>query len=82
MNAKLALPEPRPSRVVASAALATVIARRLLWGVAALFESRGAPLEQLAAAERACADLKYQSEREICMKEWVARAQETQVARR
>jgi hypothetical protein len=82
MNAKLTFAEPRPSRTVATAALATVIALSLLWGVAALFQSRGEPLGQLAAAERACAELTYQSEREECMREWIARAQATEVARR
>ncbi len=82
MNAKLTFAEPRPSRTVATAALATVISLGILWSVAALFQSRGMPLEQLAAAERACGELAYQSEREVCVKEWVARAQASPVARR
>lgn len=82
MNAKLTFAETRPSRTIAAAALATVIALGILWSVAALFQSRGVPLEQLAAAERACRELAYESERVVCMREWVARAQATTVARR
>jgi hypothetical protein len=38
-----------------------------------LFQSRGMPMAELAAAERACAGQTYVSDRELCMREWVAR---------
>jgi len=73
----------RPSQTVAAATLATVIALGILWAVVTLFQSRGEPMERLAAAERACSHHAYQSEREACIKEWIARTQSsTSVARR
>ncbi len=57
---------------VAAAALATVIALGILWGVAVLFQSKGAPMERLVAAEHACARYIYLSERQACMNEWLA----------
>ena len=39
-----------------------------------LFQSRGKPMAELAAAERACAGQTYVSDRERCMREWVAAA--------
>jgi len=82
MNANLNFDHPRPSHTVAAAALATVIALSLFWAVATLFQSRGEPFAELAAAERACATYDYQSDREACMKRWVAENGQTSVARR
>ena len=67
---------------VASAALATVIAMGILWAVVALFQSRGAPMERLAAAERACAEHAYQSERAACMNAWLVASRPETIARR
>jgi hypothetical protein len=67
---------------VASAALATVIALGILSAVVILFQSRGAPMERLAAAERACAEHAYQSERVACMNEWLAASRPETIARR
>ena len=39
-----------------------------------LFQSRGMPTAELAAAERACAGQTCVSDRERCMGEWVAAA--------
>ncbi len=63
---------PGSTLTVAAAALATVIALGILWGVAALFQSKGAPMERLVAAEHACARYIYLSERQACMNEWLA----------
>ena len=52
MNAKLNFASPSSTLAVAAAALATVIAMGILWAVVALFQSRGAPMERLAAADR------------------------------
>jgi hypothetical protein len=82
MNAKLNLASPSSTVTCASAALATVIALGILWAVVALFQSRGTPLELLAAAERACAQHAYQSERAACMNEWLAASQPRTIARR
>ena len=70
----------RPAQTFTAATAATVISLALLWGVVTLFQSRGAPLEELAAAERACAGQVYVSDREACMKQWIAENQRTRVA--
>jgi hypothetical protein len=82
MNAKLNFASPRPTLIVTTAAVATVIATSILWAVVILFQSRGAPMERIAAAERACAQHAYQSERAACMNEWLAASQPRTVAGR
>lgn len=87
MNAKLNFAFPSSSLTVIAAALATVIALGILSTVVMLFQSRGAPMEQLAAAERACVRNAYQSERAACINERlvaerIAAAQLVIVARR
>src|SRR5438477_12817328 len=67
MNAKLNFASPGSTLAVAAAALATVIAMGILWAAVALSRSRGAPMERLAASERACADHAYQSARADCL---------------
>ena len=71
---------PGSTLTVAAAALATVIALGILWGVAVLFQSKGAPMERLVAAEHACARYIYLSERQACMNEWLAASQPRTVA--
>ena len=80
MNARLNFASHSSSLTVA--AVATIIAMSILWTVVTLFQSRGAPTEQLAAAERACVQHAYQSERTACMNEWLAASQPKRVARR
>ena len=82
MNARPNFAFPGSTLTVATAALATVIALGILWGIVTLFQSRGAPMERLAAAERACAQHAYQSERAACMSEWLAASQPRTIARR
>ena len=82
MNVQKDLASPRPMRTVAAATTAAVIALTVLWSVVTLFQSRGAPLQQLAAAERACADKVYASERTACMEKWIADARRTSIAER
>ena len=55
-----------------AAVLATLIAMAVLTAVAFLFQRDGKPLEKLAAAEHACVQYVYVSEREACMREWLA----------
>jgi hypothetical protein len=47
-----------------------------------LFQSRGMPMAEFAAAERACAGQTYVSDRERCMREWVAAAHGDRLAER
>lgn len=77
MNLHLQL---RPAQTLAAATAATVISLVLLWGVVTLFQSRGVPLEELAAAERACADHVYVSDREACMKQRVEQSRAVRLA--
>jgi hypothetical protein len=81
MNAQLKFAFPRPTLTVAAATLATVIALGILWGVVTLFQSRGAPMERLGAAERVCAHYIYLSERQTCMNKLLAASQREIVAR-
>jgi amino acid transporter len=81
MNAKLDFTYTNPLKTVAIAALAAVITIGILSIIVSLFQSRGAPMQRLVAAERACASYAYQSERETCMKQWLAERPAT-IARR
>jgi hypothetical protein len=69
-------------RSALAAALAAFIAIGILSAIVSLFQSRGVPLERLAAAERACASHDYQSEREACMKQWLAESAHTNVVQK
>ena len=80
MNATSTFASPKSILVFSAAVLAGVIATGLLSAVVLLFQSRGVPLERLVAAERACAQLIYLSERETCMKQWLAERRATSVA--
>src|SRR5262245_18599392 len=55
-----------------AAALAAIITVGIFSGVTELLLHEGRPLEHLVAAERACAGHEYVSEREACMREWIA----------
>ncbi len=72
MNATPTFARPSSLAITVAAALATFIAVGLLTGIAVSFQRDGAPMEQLAAAERACTQHIYVSEREACMREWLA----------
>jgi len=80
MNTKPSFPPPSSFSATVAAALATVVAIGLLTSVALLFQRDGRPLEQWAAAERACVQRVYVSEREACMREWLASARPANVA--
>jgi hypothetical protein len=57
--------------IAVAAVLSVLIAMALVSGVIYLFQSRGNPMAQLAAAERACAQNNYASDRDTCMREWL-----------
>ncbi len=71
MNAKPTLARPRVVTTVA-AALSTVIAIGLLTAVTGLFQRDGAPFEQVVIAEHACANHTFISEREACVRLYLA----------
>ena len=65
---------------ITAACLAAVLAIGLIAAVTTLFQSRGTPFAELASAERACSAHAYVSEREACMREWIASAPTTRIA--
>ena len=62
--------------------LSTVIAMGVVTAVVGLFQSEGIPLARLAAAERACMQHAFISERETCMREWLAVSRRPSVAKK
>jgi hypothetical protein len=82
MNRQTNLANARPAVSIPTALAALAIALGLLGSVATLFQSRGAPLQELAVAEKACADKAYPSERATCMKRRIAESRFTTVAGR
>jgi len=81
MNAKPTLARPRVVTTVA-AALSTVIAIGLLTAVTGLFQRDGAPFEQVVIAEHACANHTFISEREACVRSYLAASRIRTVASR
>jgi hypothetical protein len=79
MNAKpfLAYPHSHPHvrTTIIAAALSALIAIALLSAVAGLFLRDGTPLEQIVIAEHACADYAFVSEREACIRSYLAASQ-------
>jgi hypothetical protein len=66
------LPHPRPITYFIAAALAGTITTGLFAGVTALLQRNGTPFESRVAAEHACADRVYVSERDACVRQWLA----------
>jgi len=79
-NLKPSLARSGPVALAATAAVSTVIAVSIIGAVTALFQSRGLPMEELAAAERACSEHVYVSDRETCMHNWVSAAHGERIA--
>jgi hypothetical protein len=67
---------------VAGAVLAFVVALGLFGALAGLFLHDGRPLEALVVAERACSESAYVSEREACIRSFVALSHRPRVASR
>jgi hypothetical protein len=82
MNAKPTLARPRVVTTIAAAALSTVIAIGLLSAVTGRFQRDGAPFEQVVIAEHACANHTFISEREACVRLYLAASRVKNVASR
>jgi hypothetical protein len=82
MRANPAFPRHSSLGTVITSAAATLIALGILIGTTMLFQSRGKPMAELAAAERACAEQTYVPDRERCMRGWVAAAHGDRLAER
>ena len=80
MNARPTFPRSSSFSITLAATLATCIAIGFLTAVAFLFQRDGVPFEKLAAAERACTQHVYVSDREACMREWLEAAHASNVA--
>ncbi len=82
MNAKPAFAR-RPAAVnVAAAALAVLIGFGTLGAVTGMFQREGTPFEQLVVAEQACADRTFVSERQTCVRSFIAATRVQNVASR
>ena len=82
MNAKPTLARPHVVTTIVAAALATLIAIGLLTAVTGLFQRDGAPFEQLVIAEHDCANYAFVSERETCVRLYLAASRVQNVASR
>jgi len=82
MNAKPTLARPHVVTTIVAAALATLIAIGLLTAVTGLFQRDGAPFEQLVIAEHACANYAFVSERETCVRLYLAASRVQNIASR
>jgi hypothetical protein len=82
MNAKPVLAGPHIVTTIAAAALSALIAIGLLSAVTGLFQRDGAPFEHVVIAERACANYGFVSEREACVRLFLAASRVRNVATR
>jgi hypothetical protein len=82
MNAKPVLARPHFVTTIVAAALSTLIAIGLLSAISGLFQRDGAPFEQVVIAEHACTDYAFVSEREACVRLFLAASRVRNVASR
>ena len=81
MNTKAVLARPLGTTIVAGA-LSFLVAIGLFTAVAGLFLRDGTPLQNAAAAERSCSDSAFVSEREACVRSFLAAAHDRRLASR
>ena len=82
MNAKPVLARPHVFTTVVAALASVVISIGLLFAATGAFLRDGAPLEHVVVAEHACADHAYVSERDACIRTYLAAASPQRVASR
>jgi len=82
MNAKPTLARPHVVTTIVAAALSSLIAIGLLTAVTDLFQRDGAPFEQVVIAEHACANYAFVSERNTCVRLYLATSHFRNVASR
>jgi hypothetical protein len=73
MNPKPTFARPHIATSVAAAVLAALISLGLLGSITGMFQRDGTPFEQVVIAERACADQRFVSERELCVRAYLSR---------
>jgi hypothetical protein len=82
MNVKPKLARRRVGRTLVAVTLSTLIAIGLLTAVTGLFHHDGAPFERVVIAEHACASYAFVSERETCVRLYLATSRVQNVASR
>jgi hypothetical protein len=82
MNTKPTLPRPHIVTSITAAVLSAFIAIGLLTTVTGLFQRDGAPFGQVVIAERVCANYAFVSERETCVRLYLATSRVQSVASR
>jgi len=82
MNAKPVLARPHVGTTVVATVLSVLIGIGLLAAVAGLFQRDGAPFGQVVIAEHACANHTFISEREACVRLYLAASRVQNVAGR
>jgi hypothetical protein len=82
MNAKPTLGRPHVVTTIVAAALSTLIAMGILTAVTGLLQRDGDPFEQVVIAENACTNYAFVSERETCVRLYVAASRFRNVASR
>jgi hypothetical protein len=82
MNAKPVLARPHGVTTIVAAALSALIAIGLSSAVTGLFQRDGAPFEQVVIAEYACANHTFVSERETCVRLYLAASHVRNIASR
>jgi hypothetical protein len=82
MNARPTLARRHVVTTIVAAALSVLIAIGLLTAVTDLFQRDGAPFEQVVIAEDACGNYAFVSERETCVRLYLAASRLRNVASR
>ena len=82
MNANPLLARPHVVTTIVASALSALIAIGLLSAVIGLFQRDGAPFEQVGIAEHACTSYAFVSEREVCVRLFLAASGVPNVASR
>ena len=82
MNTKPVLARPHIGTTLVAAVLSVLIGIGLLAAIAGVFLRDGAPLEQVVIAEHACANHTFISEREACVRLYLAASRVQDVASR
>ena len=82
MTTRTTFEHSNPLVIAIAAALAGVVSIGLLSALAALFLSAGTPMARLVEAERVCVEHRYVSERESCIRDWLAASSAKAVASR
>jgi hypothetical protein len=82
MNPKPVFAPSHIGMTLAAAALSISIAIGLLTAVAGLFLHEGTPLQKVVIAEHACRESAYSSEREACVRSFLAASYHRRLASR